>query len=324
MDGLLTIVVTTSPVDSHPNTSILEQTITSLSLIPCLCPNPAQSVARTCRLVIVCDGCRVTDDNKFRQGKVTSDKAADYDEYKRRLRELSAQDQGWLAGAEIVELKERMGFSFALKAGIEHVNTPYVMVVQHDRVFKQGFPLHQLLLIMSNHRDTLKFVSLPSSSTVNYAQKTLSRYTIFLDPLTLHLPFCELAAPCECAGIPSATQALHFVPLLQFYDSTHVCLTQHYREFIFNRRYGFAKRGDFIESRMGPIMLADIRENGMEQHAKYATWVLEVTPGDAEANHLVQHLDAHSGAHKCPPRTTPVSVEEGGLAQNDEQAQDEE
>jgi hypothetical protein len=35
----------------------------------------------------------------------------------------------------VVPLKEHHGFTYAVKAALEHVKTLYVMVVQHDRDF---------------------------------------------------------------------------------------------------------------------------------------------------------------------------------------------
>ena len=75
---------------------------------------------------------------------MTADKASDYEEYKAKLRDLSQRNEGCLAGAELLELTERMGFGFALKEALEHVVTPLVLVVQHDRIFCQAFPLHQV------------------------------------------------------------------------------------------------------------------------------------------------------------------------------------
>ena len=77
------------------------------------------------------------------------------------------------------------------------------------------------------------------------------------------------------------------VPLLQWYDSTHVCSTRHYRDFVY--RGDLVKRGGFVEDKLGQYQLADIRANGMDAHAKYAQFVLD----DGVDAPMVSHLDGH-------------------------------
>lgn len=39
----------------------------------------------------------------------------------------------WL---QLVELGERGGFGYACKVGADMTSTPYVLIVQHDRIFR--------------------------------------------------------------------------------------------------------------------------------------------------------------------------------------------
>ena len=39
---------------------------------------------------------------------------------------------------QMVELEERMGFGYAVKAGAERATSPYLLIVQHDRAFLEG------------------------------------------------------------------------------------------------------------------------------------------------------------------------------------------
>ena len=49
---------------------------------------------------------------------------------------------------EVLVLDEWHGFSFAVKAALDLVSTPYVLVVQHDHVFVRAWPLASILACM--------------------------------------------------------------------------------------------------------------------------------------------------------------------------------
>ena len=72
--------MSTSPVISHPSTALIEEVAASLSFMPALCQ---------CPKLVVCDGYKVKDKNKFRSGQITRERAQAYIEYKRRLRSLA-------------------------------------------------------------------------------------------------------------------------------------------------------------------------------------------------------------------------------------------
>ncbi len=57
LSQLLTIIVTTSPIRSHPSTEMLEKTFETF-------PYAGEEFAYECRKIIVCDGCRVRDEEK--------------------------------------------------------------------------------------------------------------------------------------------------------------------------------------------------------------------------------------------------------------------
>ena len=76
------------------------------------------------------------------------------------------------------------------------------------------------------------------------------------------------------------------IPLLFWFDKTHVCRTEHYRNFLFRRAY-FLRDGDFIEDTFGHRELDDIKGNGIGAHAKYGTFLYERDDG----LELLAHLD---------------------------------
>ena len=80
--------------------------------------------------------------------------------------------------------------------------------------------------------------------------------------------------------VPLARADMSLLPLLFFFDSTHVARTSWYREFVFGdhvtSRGAFRlRRGEFIEDKLGQAELNDIKQHGMAAHAKYGTFLLD-------------------------------------------------
>jgi hypothetical protein len=74
---LVTVVITTSPVKSNPDTDMMEEVVRSFSIVPLL---------RLCRLIIVCDGFLVGQEGaKWKPGRVSPSEAKAYEEYKDNL-----------------------------------------------------------------------------------------------------------------------------------------------------------------------------------------------------------------------------------------------
>jgi hypothetical protein len=139
----------------------------------------------------------------------------------------------------------------------------------------------------------MHYVGLPTTTTLGHAQKMASKYHLFVEraPYVRHAPAspawkaAAAAAAASDRGSTSdeagARQQLRFVPLLQWYDSTHICATSHYRDFVFGWRGppGAGKRlvakGGFIEDKLSQAQLAEIRAHGMEAHAAWGTFLLD-------------------------------------------------
>ena len=56
---LLTVIITTSPISTHPSTAMLEEVVGSFALVPGL---------RSCPTVVVFDGYKVKDQPRYRSG----------------------------------------------------------------------------------------------------------------------------------------------------------------------------------------------------------------------------------------------------------------
>mmetsp|Transcript_8558 Transcript_8558/g.18982 ORF Transcript_8558/g.18982 Transcript_8558/m.18982 type:complete len:759 (+) Transcript_8558:46-2322(+) len=262
----LTVILTTSPVGRHPSTDLIDEVLGSMKLADGLV---------SCDMVVVCDGYRrengegvAYSEPKYRSGIVDAESAKNYEAYKAVLRKRMA---GTTAPAiRLLELESRHGFGFAVREALRLVRTPYVLVMQHDRPFTRRADIPRLLAAMEAAPSRFKYVGLPTSTTHGHQYHVLSKYGLRIEPVT------------------ADARGLQMVPLIQWYDSAHLCEVEHYRSFVFGPRQ-LVSRGGFIEDKLGQTQLADIRKRGVAvAHPEYGTFI---AAGDGFAEPCVGHLD---------------------------------
>ena len=262
-----TVVVTTSPVRSHPAARVLEETLASLRAF-------AKGLEGA-PLVLVCDGYKVGPRARHRAGVIEPEEEARYAEYRARLAILARTPGSVVCGAELLCLPCKHGFPMALRRGLQHVRTPFVLVVQHDRTFVRPTNVRPVLRAMTTD-PRLRYVGFPTSTTLNHAR---------------HVQHYNIRLKME------DVQGASFLPLVQWYDSTHLACTDHYLRFVFGkaRRVNFSRNG-FVEDRLGQAQLDDIRKGGMAAHAEYGTWLYFDGGGPGgcgDETPAVGHLDGH-------------------------------
>jgi len=271
LGAAITIMVNTSPIEIHPSTVIIEEIVGALlGHVPLL---------RKCPILIVCDWFKLKEQNKYRSGQITAEKAARYEEYVARLHRLSAASSGnVLEGAKVLVLSERCGFGYAVKEALPHVTTPYILMQQHDRRLRQPFDalgvLRAMVASQNMPESPMHYVGLCTTTTLGHAQKMSSKHQLDIEPHSRRFP----TAAGDAAGSDGdRASSLRFVPLLQWYDSTHFCSTVHYRSFVFGRRNGkrLVAKGGFIEDKLSQQQLAEIREGGVEANRDWGTYLLD-------------------------------------------------
>ena len=155
---LLTVIITTSPIQSHPSSKLLEDVLDSFVHIPDL---------GTCRKLLVCDGFKVIPhkrkdgggtNNQSKKGLISAEVGRRYEEFVDSVTERSSKGvHPFGCGAtEVIRLKKHMGFAYAVKEALTRVDTPYVMVVQHDFAFVRPFDLRAVLNAMAAEPEVLK------------------------------------------------------------------------------------------------------------------------------------------------------------------------
>lgn len=182
LDQVLTIIVTTSPIKSHPSTELLERTFDTFAF--------GGLEFMKCRKVIVCDGVRVQDETgsiskkhanakqALRNGIATTEQADNYSEFKKRLIQLcrEAPDDSPFCNTRVEELSTRHGYGFALRHALRHcVTTPYVCVIQHDRTFMRPTPMTEAVMAMWHH-PRVKYIGISMRSNLIYREIFMSKY----------------------------------------------------------------------------------------------------------------------------------------------------
>ena len=144
----LSVILTTSPTQSNPSTTLLEAVLSSFAEVPQL---------ESCRLTIVCDGIDIAaaeeSDKKsklgFKRGVVTEESSERYAQYKRNVVAIAERRSAEGMPTEVLEMPTRVGFGWAVRSAIsEKVRTKYTMVIQHDRYFERHVPLEEILTLM--------------------------------------------------------------------------------------------------------------------------------------------------------------------------------
>jgi hypothetical protein len=295
---LLTVIITTSPIQSHPSSKLLEDVLDSFAHIPGL---------DCCRKLLVCDGYKVIREtagrggngtnNQSKKGLVSAEVGRRYDEYVEAMTQRAEAGEypfdcySAAAGTtSVIRLKKHMGFAYAVKEALTHISTAYVMVVQHDFAFLRPFDLQRVLSAMVAQPDVLKcgqhhpvtqspthplvclavqlaawlaaclpWIQIVALLVLSVAWRALAGWSIHAcryvglrssatggsygadEARRLGLTPTDVAAVAS-ATLPSAAQARFgagvppLVPLLFFYDKTHICLAEHYRKFVLSYR----------------------------------------------------------------------------------------
>eukprot|EP00936_MAST-01D_sp_MAST-1D-sp1_P000357 g357.t1 len=176
----------------------------------------------------------------------------------------------------------------------------------------------------------IRYVGLLSCATLRYAEKVRSRFQIEIAPRVVDTEEDPCGARSHDSGA-CAQEPLHFMPLLFWFDKTHICSVDHYRRAVFDARYDLdageatplgmrrqgvnlargkgykglcVKRGDFIEDTLGKRELEEIQRCGLGAHGAYGTWLLLGDAATAAASGrgeddvvVIRHLNGRKFDH---------------------------
>jgi len=241
----VTIIITTSAAESNPSTSVLESVFATFFVVPGL---------SRCKKIIVCDWPDLDDSHvrSCHHGRIQGKNLESYREYLNNINDLCQTGNEAWAHTTCVTLSHRHGFGLAVGAGLEHVKTEFVLVVQHDRCFVSPVPMLNVVKVMQEHPE-IRYVGFP-----------VNNQSAYRNPETITARHGGLKiCPREVGG-------LHLLPLVMWYDSTHLASVAHYRQIVMPE----LKTGDFIEESFGRRQVEDIVKHGLAAHEKYGSFML--------------------------------------------------
>jgi len=288
LQHLLTIVLVTSPIRSHPSTEMLERTLVSYV------ENSADLAE--CAKIVVSDGFTIAGPEqkpKPKSGRIPEAWVLPYSEFRDRLDGLvvvattSSRDDavGMDGGLHShpatrkrvvsafrhcwhLRMEQHKGFGGCTYCALRLVKTPYVLVLQHDRPCTRAFPASRLLGAMLASKGMVKYVGLPTKASLarTLPAAVQSRCQFRLDD----------DAVDEGVAAAAAMSEVTLRVLLFWYDSSHLCQVSHYRDVVFAK--GHVPGGGFPEDSFGQAMHADICAGAQagrwrQAHAAYGTYL---------------------------------------------------
>jgi len=256
----LSIILVTSPIVSHPSIELIDKVISSFNLVTHLV---------SCSLIIVADGVKL---GKFRpkRGCVTSEMIDNYHQFIQNLQnkvDASVADGNIWSRTQVVRMAEHVGFGHAVYHAVQMCQTEYVMVVQHDHPFSLEFSLEPVIKLLDSGQAI--YVSLPISTVWRHVNRCSSLYQIELRDKSIFVDDKK------------------FVPIIFWYDGTHIARRQSYIDLVFEGDMP-SPVGQFIEDNFSHWVM-DLLKKDYDKWSKiYSMFVYQ--PFEEEIA-LIYHLD---------------------------------
>lgn len=128
LSEMITVITTTNPIPSIPNTKILYQSQASLFRIPAFAK---------CKKIIVFDGVQPAFEGRREE----------YEQYKNKVIELTKTDP-YFSNTELIFCEQWVHLAGAIKEALKRVNTPYLFIHQHDFILQKDFDLGGVIATM--------------------------------------------------------------------------------------------------------------------------------------------------------------------------------
>ena len=260
----LTVILTTSPIKSHPSTEIIDKTIKSFDYINGL---------NSCKKFIICDGYAIIENNRYKSGKITEECASHYKEY---INSITNK----FCNTTIIKRDKRYGFAENVKYALNNlVKTEFVIVIQHDQIFLRSIDLKSVIFTMLNHSD-INYIGFVSKQTSNYESFLQSKYNQFYRDFLAHLHVDGLLMKNNLSELLNYRYGLSLLPLVFWYDKPHICKTSYYKDYVFGMKHYCLKTNkeikvkNFIEDTFGQLEKENIKIGGFCQFKKYGSFLL--------------------------------------------------
>jgi hypothetical protein len=208
--------------------------------------------------VVICDGVKVLSEDstrrpKFKSAIVTQEQAQRYAEFIDRLELYLDSHDVFRRCGRVLRFSRNFGFAGLVQWAVESPDVAaeceFVLVLQHDWVFRRGFCLEEVVAAFDDSR--VNYLTFSSLSSEENRQQLLDLGW-------------DITSPLRVNGVS-------VLPLGFFYDRNHICRVSFYRERVF-RKY-LNKRSSrwqkqtkrFIEDSFGHIIKENLKEVGVDQ-----------------------------------------------------------
>ena len=296
MDSL-DVIITTSYVQSCPSTSLIDKTIESLSLLIGI---------DNLVLYIICDGYNIipNGNRKFiKSGLIYQQDALDYEEYITNLYSKYTSKN-----IIILKQKDHNGYAKNVKYCVDnYIKSKYFMILQHDHIFIKNINVNNIINCLElNDINYIGFPSITNSNEVNNRLVRIEFRKFLLDIESAINDYIKLNDDNRNKIINKKEYEIYdkkgninflidqtpnrdlvtniilnyfmeiyglkLMPLVFWYDKTHVCRTDYYRNNIFNNNDDI-KIISFIEDTFGINQKNDIIKNGIGIFDKYKSFL---------------------------------------------------
>lgn len=271
----LSIIITTSPIRSQPDTQVIDDSINSIL---------AQKSLDNIHIYIICDGAKITEQNKYKSGIITQDRMDNYVEYKKRLHLKYNNKQKYT----IIQREYRHGFAENIKYVMEeYAKTDHVMIYQHDHVIEKQIDFYAVMEMMRKYKDNINYVTFMHKSYRTIIPRIISvvevkKFIVKLIGKQEGYNVCLQMKDFENDIVEyfRGKFGLPLVPLNFWYDKVHIASRRFYLDVIFNEEGHFdPNRGknmktiSFPEDTFGHCMKYCINEKP-EKLLEYGAYIL--------------------------------------------------
>ena len=248
----LTIILTTSPIKSHPSTTVIDLVIDSV--------NKHLSSENKIKIIIVCDGYKTKKSNQKSNYKSAIINDIEVDNYKQYIQNIKSKYHDH--NIDIIVRDKNYGFAKNIFHVMKtFVQTKYVMILQHDWIFISNLNIDKMINLMEQNREIF-YLNFQSSTTIDYINKMQNNY------------YNKILTEDYITKCGTKLLKLPF-----WYDKPHICQTSHYVNHVFGKKHydpyieKYIPIKKFVEDTYGQVILNDIKINGISAHEKYGTFL---------------------------------------------------
>ena len=144
INTLVTIIITTSFLKTHPDTSLIIDVVDSIK---------KYSELKYSNIIITCDGCKFDDQKNI------------YEEYKTNLIDLTLHNNNF-KNILLIFNDENIGQANCIKKAFKYVETEQILMVEHDCVLQPNLDLNGIINVIHKYPNKYKHINLSHEKSI--------------------------------------------------------------------------------------------------------------------------------------------------------------